>query len=179
MPFKKRGRFLLCQVFTLLVVHVIGGCNTHVNGGSHLRGSLCGTNWTNTPTLLSPSFESSIAVHPLSLSLLPSPIQAPCGKGHTLIERATLSDSCRQFSPHVRAQAYRIQNKTKEALEDLDMAIQHGNGQPTILNQVKHQCSLPSFNHSSLQKINPHFLYQHALFCPPFLYLGLHSARSH
>ncbi|KAF9364751.1 Tetratricopeptide repeat protein 36 [Mortierella sp. NVP85] len=35
-----------------------------------------------------------------------------------------------------RAQAHRIQNKTKEALEDLDMAIQHGNGQPTILKQA-------------------------------------------
>ena len=120
------------------------------------------------------------------------------GRGHTLIEGAILSNNCRQFSPHVRAQAYRIQNKTKEALEDLDMAIQHGNGQPTILKQVKHQCSLLSFNHtrtnqslssiddsashefaSSLQKKSIHTFCTYMLFLPPFLYLGLHSARRH
>ncbi|KAG0296801.1 Tetratricopeptide repeat protein 36 [Dissophora globulifera] len=35
-----------------------------------------------------------------------------------------------------RAQAYRIQENTKAALEDLDKAIEHGNGQPSILKQA-------------------------------------------
>ncbi|KAF9953375.1 Tetratricopeptide repeat protein 36, partial [Modicella reniformis] len=34
-----------------------------------------------------------------------------------------------------RAQAYRIQNKTEEALQDLNKAIEYGNGQPAILKQ--------------------------------------------